>query len=140
MRCHLEQLAKTSEPTGLDLGPATYWLCTAPLCVPSQRLPEYDTVFSQHLHVGMRNHGNKLPGSLPANSGCLSGGCYDYAFRKIPWRRKWQPTPVFLPGKFHGQRTLAGSSPRGCKELDTTERLSTHTIMPTLEDPFYTAA
>ena len=30
---------------------------------------------------------------------------------KIPWRRKWQPTPVFLPGKFHGQRSLAGYSP-----------------------------
>ena len=36
-------------------------------------------------------------------------------------RRKWQPTPEFLPGKFHGQRTLAGYSPWGCKELDTTE-------------------
>ena len=39
--------------------------------------------------------------------------------RKIPWRRKWQPTPVFLPGEFHGQRSLAGYSPWGCKELDT---------------------
>ena len=35
--------------------------------------------------------------------------------RNIPWRRKWQPTPVFLPGTFHGQRSLAGSSPWGCK-------------------------
>ena len=35
-------------------------------------------------------------------------------------RRKWQLTPVFLPGKFHGQRSVAGYSPRGCKELDTT--------------------
>ena len=41
--------------------------------------------------------------------------------RKITWRRKWQPVPVFLPGKFHGQRSLAGYSPRGCKELGTTE-------------------
>ena len=39
------------------------------------------------------------------------------------WRRKWQPTPVFLPGKFHGQRTLVGYSPWGRKESDTTERL-----------------
>ena len=46
--------------------------------------------------------------------------------RKIPWRRAWQPTPVFLPGKPHGQRRLASCSPWGCKELDTTERL-THT-------------
>ena len=41
---------------------------------------------------------------------------------KIPWRRKWKPTPVFLPGKFHGQRGLVGYSPWGCKELNMTER------------------
>ena len=46
---------------------------------------------------------------------------------KIPWRRAWQPTPVFLPGESHGQRSLAGYSPRGRTESDTTERLSTHT-------------
>ena len=40
---------------------------------------------------------------------------------KIPWRRAWQPTPGFLPGESHGQRSLAGYSPLGCKELDTTE-------------------
>ena len=42
---------------------------------------------------------------------------------KILRRRKWQPTPVLLPGKSHGQRNLVGYSPRGCKESDTTERL-----------------
>ena len=47
--------------------------------------------------------------------------------RKIHWRRKWQPTPVFLPGKSHGQRTLVSSSQKkGRKESDTTEWLSTH--------------
>ena len=40
---------------------------------------------------------------------------------KIPWRREWQPTPVFLPGEFHGQRSLVGYSPWGNKKLDTTE-------------------
>ena len=47
---------------------------------------------------------------------------------KIPWRRKWQRTPVFLPGESHGQRSLVGYSPRGRKELGTTERpyLLTH--------------
>ena len=45
--------------------------------------------------------------------------------RKIPWRRDRLPTPVFLPGEFHGQRSLAGHSPWGRKELDTTEQLST---------------
>ena len=46
---------------------------------------------------------------------------------KIPWRRKWQPTPVFLPGKSHGQRSLGGYNPQGHKELDVPERLSTFT-------------
>ena len=41
--------------------------------------------------------------------------------RKIPWRRTWQPTPLFWPGKSHGQRSLVGYSPWGCKELDTAE-------------------
>ena len=40
---------------------------------------------------------------------------------KIPWRRAWQPTPVFLPGESHRQRSLAGYSPWGCNESDTTE-------------------
>ena len=42
---------------------------------------------------------------------------------KIPWRREGQPTPVFLPGESHGQRSLVGCSPWGRKELDTTQRL-----------------
>ena len=45
---------------------------------------------------------------------------------KIPWRRAWQPTLVFLPGELHGQRSLAGYSPCGCKELDPTE-MTLHT-------------
>ena len=45
---------------------------------------------------------------------------------EISWRRKWQPTPVFLPGKSHGWRNLVGYSPWGCKELDTTEQLHLH--------------
>ena len=49
---------------------------------------------------------------------------------KIPWRRNWQPTPVFLPGKSHGQRSLAGYSPGISKEWDTTKHMSAHS-MPT---------
>ena len=53
---------------------------------------------------------------------------FDLWVRKILWRREWQSTPVFLPREFHGQRSLAGYSTRGCKESDTTERLThTHT-------------
>ena len=42
---------------------------------------------------------------------------------KIPWRRKWQPTPVFLPGESHGWKSLVGYSPWGRKESDTTEQI-----------------
>ena len=41
--------------------------------------------------------------------------------RKIPWIRQWQPVPVFLPGKFHRQKSLVGYRSRVCKELDTTD-------------------
>ena len=47
--------------------------------------------------------------------------------RKIPWSRKWQLTPVFLPEKFHRQRSLEGYSPWGCNKSDTTEHVHTHT-------------
>ena len=43
---------------------------------------------------------------------------------KIPWRREWLPTPVFLPGEFHGQRSLEGYSPQDPKESDMTEQLT----------------
>ena len=43
---------------------------------------------------------------------------------KIPWRRAWQPTQVFVPGESHGQRNLVGYSPQGCKETDMTEGTS----------------
>ena len=54
---------------------------------------------------------------------------FDPWVRKIPWRRAWQPTPVFLPGKSHGQRSLEGYSPWGPKELDRTEQLNSKTCM-----------
>ena len=57
--------------------------------------------------------------SLPA----VQENCFDSWVGKIPWRRKWHPTPVLLPGGSHGQRSLAGYSPWGRKELATTEGL-----------------
>ena len=48
---------------------------------------------------------------------CLQcGRWFEPWVRKIPWSRKWQPDPVFLPGKFHGLSSLGGYSPWGCKE------------------------
>ena len=57
---------------------------------------------------------------------CKRLGFYPW-LRKMPWSRKWQPTPVFLPGKFHGQRSLADYSPWCHKEMDMTECAHTHT-------------
>ena len=55
-------------------------------------------------------------------SACLAGdmGLIPGSVRKIPWRRKWQPTPVFLPGESQGQKSLAGHS-SWIAESDTTE-------------------
>ena len=52
---------------------------------------------------------------------------FDICYQSIYWRREWLPTPVFLPAKSPGQRSLAGYSPNGCKESDTAEPLSMHT-------------
>ena len=57
---------------------------------------------------------------------CNAGDLTLTLVRKIPWRREWLPTSIFLPGKFHGQRSLSGCSPKGYKESDTTEQLSRH--------------
>ena len=51
---------------------------------------------------------------------------FDPWVRKIPWRREWLLIPVFLPGEFHGWRSLTGYSPWGHQELETAEQLSLH--------------
>ena len=51
---------------------------------------------------------------------------FDPWVRKIPWRGKWLPTPVFLHGEYHGQRSLRGYSSWGCKESDMTEQQALH--------------
>ena len=58
---------------------------------------------------------------------CSSCG-FEPWVRKIPWRRTWQPTPVFLPGKSYGQKNLSGYSPWGHKDSDTSWELSIYTI------------
>ena len=59
---------------------------------------------------------------MPHISKAINVEClYGHWVGKIPWRRKWQPIPVFLPGKSQGQRSLAPYSPWHHKQLDTTE-------------------
>ena len=57
-------------------------------------------------------------------SACPAGDACPSLDQEIPWRREPQSTPAFLPGKWHGQRSLAGYSPWGPNESDTTERLA----------------
>ena len=72
----------------------------------------------------LRPHNQQPRASLAAHWSRVCLGCKRHGFdpltRKIPWRRKWQPTPVFLPGKSCGKRSLVGYSPCGLKESDTT--------------------
>ena len=74
----------------------------------------------------------KRRGTVVENLSAKAGDARDAKFNpwigKIPWRRKWQPTPVFLPGESHGQMSLVGYSPGICKVLDMTEQLSTHNL------------
>ena len=71
----------------------------------------WTSLVAQTLKASTCNAGD--PGSIPW-------------VRTIPWRRKWQPTPVLLPGISHGQRSPIGYSPWGHKESDTTEQLPFH--------------
>ena len=96
-----------------------------------------DFAFPFHFHAlekEMATHSSILAWRIPGTSepgGLLSMGSHSWtrlkrlssSSRKIPWRRKWQPTPVFLPVEFHGWRGMAGYSPWGHKELDKTEQV-----------------
>ena len=63
-------------------------------------------------------------GSEGKESACNVGDQGSILGQEDPWRMEWQPTPVFLSGESHGQRSLAGYSPWSRKESDTTERLT----------------
>ena len=83
-----------------------------------------------HLHIKLSSFVFGLPcGSVVKKSAFDARAARNF-FQSLgqedPWRRAWQPTLVFLPGEFHGQRSLVGSSPWGHKELDMTEVTNTH--------------
>ena len=70
-------------------------------------------------------------GSAGEESACHAGVLGSTpGWGRFPWRRKWQPTPVFLPGESHAQRSLGGYSPWGHKESDTTEQLRKKIAVP----------
>ena len=84
------------------------------------------TIFSWSVRPMQPQSPLDFPGSSDGKGICLQCGRpgFDIWVGKIPWRRKWQPTPVFLSGESHGQMSLAGYSPWGCKLPDTMEWLT----------------
>ena len=83
------------------------------------------------LHIKICTYAGSFPGGAHGEESASQSRRHkrcgsDSRVGKIPWKRKWQSTPVLLSGNFHGQRSLAGYSPRGCKELDTTEDIPVH--------------
>ena len=106
----------------------------------------YNLVLSQ---ISQDLRSPRLPGgSVSEESACVAGDhlqCrrprFDPWVGKIPWRRIWQPTPVFLPGKSHEQRSLVGYSPWGRKELtllsDFTHSLTHQLICLSTQDRYY---
>ena len=101
------------------------------LCVSSQTVPHLPCVFISLILIWIlynKTNYKGFPGGSDGKSVYLQCGRPGFNPRvgKIPWRRKWHPTPVLLPGKSHGRRSLVGYSPWGRKESDTTKRLHLH--------------
>ena len=78
------------------------------------------------LHVAVSHLLIILKGSQESTLAIYHCSCSLGLFKKVSQRRQWHPTPVLLPGKPHGQRSLVGCSPWGREEWDTTERLNFH--------------
>ena len=85
------------------------WMCFDPRIIQKSLL-------GYLMDISTVDHLKGFPGGseVRVHLQCRRSG-FDPWGGKIPWRREWQPTPVFLPGKLHGQRTLAGYSPWGCR-------------------------
>ena len=94
------------------------------------RIPDHLTCLLRNLHAGQEatvrtGHGKTdwLQIGKGVRQGCILSPCLFNLYAEYIWKRQWQPTPVLLPGKSRGQRSLVGCSPWGCYELDMTEQL-----------------
>ncbi|CAI9169407.1 unnamed protein product [Rangifer tarandus platyrhynchus] len=90
-------------------------------------------VSSTHFSIGE----SVFPFSFELSSNFRRRPGFDPWVGKFPWRRKWQPAPVFLPGKSHGQRSLVGYSPWGCRGSDMTVHLQHFPETPPFEVAVY---
>ena len=113
-------------------------LCVFAYSLPSADLANFCVSFKTQLrHDLFWRYSGFLDGSAGKEPTCQCRRRKRHEFdpwvRKISWRRKWQPAPVFLPGESHRQRNLVGHSPWGFKELDMIECAHTHTGLILLE-------
>ena len=74
--------------------------------------------------MGERNRSERALALMMKNPPAMQETWVRSLVEKIPWRRAWQPTPIFLSGESHGHRSPAGYGPRGHKVLDMTERVT----------------
>ena len=99
------------------VGSRSLWWTGKPRVLQSMGHKESDT--TEWLNWTELVYGSESPWWLRKLRICLQ--CrrpgFDPWFGKIPWIMEWQPTPVFIPGEFHGQRSLVGYSPWGCKKV-----------------------
>ena len=109
-------------------------LHTPPLCLcflEPHSATEHEGLLSPELlfyQLGLTFLGGLSRWRCGKESACQCQRCKRWGFdpwvRKMPWRRAWQPTPLFSPGESHGHRSLLGYSPWGHKESDLSERLT----------------
>ena len=85
-----------------------------------------DVIFSMPIIVPRGFPGRTVIKNLPANAGDTQRHGFSLWVGKIPWRKKWQSTPEFLPEKFHGERSPADYNPWGWRESNTTEHTRTY--------------
>ena len=109
------QLTKNFQEAGVDHChfPSVYYDSPYPMCHQTLQLVQ---ISANQLPLCWPSQEVLMVKNSPANAGRHQRCEFETWVRKIPWRRAWQPTLVFLPGEPHGQRSLAGCSPWGHKE------------------------
>ena len=117
----------------LSIFPASTWFCNG-----KERLPSWVHSFFHNVpfsKYSLSIYYMGLPWRLSGKESAFQ--CRRCRFnpwiRKMPWRRKWQPSPIFLPGKSHGQRSWWVSVHGVSKESDTTKQLNSNHIYYTLD-------
>jgi len=112
-----ESSRKTSTSASLTTPkPLTVWITTKWKILQEMGIPDHLTCLLRNLYAGQEatvRTGHRTTDwfriGKGVHQGCISSPCLFNLYAEYTWRRKWQPTPVFLPGESHGQRSLVGT-------------------------------